>query len=172
MVRVRDSISSNFLWDQLQMKKLIFIIIALSSFAISKNYNTAIGIRGGNSTGVTFKHFISDKNALEGIISSRWRGVQIDALWESHRWDFSTKDLYWFFGGGAYIAFFDDYSDHPWRDDQDVNNLLGVSGITGLEYKLANYPFNFTLDWKPYLNVIGDLRFQAVDFSLSIRYTF
>jgi hypothetical protein len=157
------------------MKKII-ILFLFALAANAKDYNTGIGLRSPTSLGITFKHFISNTSALEGIISTRYDGVQFDGLYEVHRWDFTAvKELSWYFGGGAYMAFFDNLERHPWRDDwKDEEDffLLGISGIAGFEYVFANYPFNIGLDWKPYLNLIGDLRFQPIDFSLSIRYVF
>lgn len=154
------------------MKKIILIFLIISSLLFSKDYSTGIGARGGFSLGVTAKHFISDDTALEAVLSSRWRGIQIDGLWEKHNWDFNVDELSWYYGGGVYIAFFDDSNEHPWREDQDVDGLLGLNGLAGMEYAFPKYPFCISVDWKPYLNFIGGLRFIGDEFSLSIRYTF
>ncbi len=62
------------------MKKLMFAILLMAGLSLGQNavaqdYNTAIGLRAGNSSGVTVKHFMSDAVAFEGLIHSRWRGL-------------------------------------------------------------------------------------------------
>ena len=53
----------------------------LFSFGQAQDYNTGIGLRGGLSNGLTIKHFISSNTALEGIISTRWRGLELTGLY-------------------------------------------------------------------------------------------
>lgn len=67
------------------MKKIVSTIIIgiiLYSFCYTQDYNTGIGLRAGYSNGLTIKHFIGERNAVEGIISSRWQGFNITGLYE------------------------------------------------------------------------------------------
>ncbi|NLB27203.1 MAG: hypothetical protein GX820_10985, partial [Bacteroidales bacterium] len=66
------------------MKKLLFTIIVplfLILSAGAQDYNTGIGFRGGLSNGLTIKHFISYNSAIEGLLSTRWRGFHITGLY-------------------------------------------------------------------------------------------
>jgi hypothetical protein len=70
-----------------------------------------------------------------------------------------TPGLQWFFGGGAYVAFKGD-------------NVVGAMGIVGLDYTLQSVPINLSLDWKPELNLINNVNFQASAVALSVRFVF
>lgn len=78
------------------MKKLgLTVLFAVSLFFIgnAQDYNTGIGLRGGFTNGLTVKHFISEKAALEGILASRWSGFEITGLYEIHNRAFDTDRL-------------------------------------------------------------------------------
>ena len=48
------------------------------------SYKSALGLRGGFESGITFKHFISGDRALEFILSApyHYRGYRITGLYE------------------------------------------------------------------------------------------
>ncbi len=66
------------------MKNILFTLtlITTSLFSYSQDYTTGIGLRGGPSNGLTVKHFISQKAALEGILTTRWGGFGLTGLYE------------------------------------------------------------------------------------------
>ena len=69
------------------MRKIVltFILaISIVTLANSQDYKTGVGLRGGLSNGLTVKHFISEKSAIEGLLSTRWRGFDITGLYEIH----------------------------------------------------------------------------------------
>jgi hypothetical protein len=69
------------------MKKIILtfaLVIFLSAFASAQDYNTGVGLRLGFSNGLTIKHFVSQRSAFEGILSTRWRGFELTGLYEVH----------------------------------------------------------------------------------------
>ena len=59
---------------------LVMLIMTINLKA--QDYNTGIGLRGGLDYGITIKHFINKKNALEGIFTNRWRGYNFTGLYE------------------------------------------------------------------------------------------
>ena len=156
------------------MKKLmlgISLILLFSGVVKAQDYNTGIGLRGGFSSGLTVKHFISDDTAIEGILSSRWHGINITGLYEIHKKSFSINELSWYYGFGGHIGFWD--GDRVgWADDDDAYTVLGIDGILGLEYSFKEVPINLSLDWKPALNLIGYTGFWGDGGALSIRYIF
>lgn len=156
------------------MKKLGFTIL-LTLFAISfsnaQDYNTGIGVRGGLANGVTIKHFVSSNTAFEGIISSRWRGLQLTGLYEIHGRAFNTDRLNWYIGFGGHLGFWNgDYAN--WGEPGDSYTVVGVDGILGLEYNFTEVPINLSIDWKPAFNIIGYTGFWADGGAFSIRYIF
>ena len=149
------------------MKKYIFLIILFVSISVciqAQNYNSAIGVRLGPNTanitaGFTLKHFINENTALEAIIGVN-NGLGICGLYEKHFDIEAVKNLQWLAGFGGYVAF------------TGSNTAIGGAGIIGLDYKFEEIPLNVTLDWKPELNIISKVGFEASGIGLSARFTF
>ncbi len=69
------------------MKRILIIIGILFLFDYSvyaQDYTHALGIRGGLFNGFTYKQFISEFDAVELLATSRWRGLNLTALYERH----------------------------------------------------------------------------------------
>ncbi len=145
---------------------LLFLTVASTGMA-QDNYINAIGIRGGNPTGVTYKHFIGRYAVIEGIggISFSYNdpkklGFSITGLYEYHF--YLTEGLNLFAGGGISVG--------------GGKNLviLNADVIGGLEYTFYNFPLNLSIDYKPYYSPlnrdIGIKGFGLNEFGVSIRY--
>ncbi len=154
----------------LVMKKylLSFAVALLFSTIVfgqdESSYKNAIGVRLGSSvptvkSGITYKHFLANNNAIEGILSFG-DGTAICALYEVHKPINSVENLQWFIGAGGYVGF------------NNNNSNLGAAGIVGLDYKFAAIPLNLSLDWKPELNIISKVGFEASGVGFSARFTF
>ncbi len=156
------------------MRKLsLTILLAVCCFFIgnAQDYRTGVGVRGGFNSGITVKHFLSSSSAVEGIISSRWRGFQLTGLYEIHKVAFSTERLKWYVGFGGHVGFYDgSRTKHYWGDDGKSYTVVGVDGIIGIEYTFEEFPFNIGLDWKPAFNFIGHSGLWADGGAISIRY--
>lgn len=153
------------------MKKSLLLFITALSFSLvtkaqeqeqSGSYKDALGIRLGSTVpaiknGITYKHFIGN-NALEGILSFG-DGVGVCGLYEIHK-PLSTQNLQWLVGFGGYVGFTSSTSN------------VGAAGIIGLDYKFNQIPLNLTLDWKPELNIISKVGFEAAGIGFSARFTF
>ena len=141
---------------------LIVFIFFGSSRVLAQDYRFGIGVRLSNATptlnnSITGKYFITEKSAIEGLISFGSR-FGIGGLLEIYK-PFSVEGLKWFYGGGAYVGF------------EDGNTYLGPTGIIGLDYKFKDIPLNLSLDWKPELDIIPDINFVPDAFALSVRFT-
>ncbi len=158
----------------MNMKKIIGTLVIglmMCSFSNAQDYNTGIGLRVGYTNGITIKHFVSSKTALEGIISSRWRGVQITGLYE-YQSHFNNADrLNWFIGFGGHIGFWEGQY-VKWGDSGTNYTVVGLDGILGMEYNFREVPINIGIDWKPSFNVFGYSGFWGDGGALSIRYIF
>ncbi len=158
------------------MKRFGFtILLALGCFLFSnaQDYNTGIGLRGGFANGLTIKHFVGSQTAFEGIIASRWRGVELTLLYEIHGRAFQVERLNWYIGFGGHVGFWDgDNTSKYWGEPGTSYTVIGVDGILGLEYNFAEIPFNVSIDWKPAFNFIGYSGFWADGGALSVRYIF
>jgi hypothetical protein len=158
------------------MKKILItflIIICLNSISKAQDYNTGIGLRGGFYNGLTVKHFISTKTALEGLLISRWRGFELTGLFEVHNQLADAERLKWYIGFGAHVGFWNgDYTYSRWGVQGQNYTVVGIDGILGLEYSFREVPINIGLDWKPAFNFSGYYGFWADGAALSIRYIF
>ena len=153
------------------MKAFLLLAILTAGFFISASaqenvagpdYRLGLGVRLSNSTptlnnSVTAKYFVTDRSAVEGIISFGSR-FGIGGLLEIHK-PTNIDGLKWFYGGGAYIGF------------ENGDTYLGPTGILGIDYKFTNVPINLSLDWKPELDIIPDINFVPDAFALSVRFT-
>lgn len=148
-------------------------------------YTTAIGLRGGFTSGITLKHFIKSNAAMEFILGTRWHGLSISGLYELHKGNaFGVPELTWVYGIGARIGFYSGryYYNYSPGNCQDPNNpkcygywenrtltAIGLVGIGGLEYKFNEIPITVSLDLMPqfYFNHWGG---NFIDGSMSVRY--
>ncbi|MBI4930236.1 MAG: hypothetical protein HY841_05700 [Bacteroidetes bacterium] len=173
------------------MKRIFFISVLICFIdvlnIVAQEYKTGIGLRGGWTSGLSLKHFISDGKAVEGILSSgyRYRGWQITGLYEIHKPAFTKDDvegLFWLYGGGAHFGGGYRY-DHwhktggPWNQGyvHEHNYIaIGIDFIFGIEYKIPDIPFTIGADVKPFFDFVTDrdAPYGFWDSALSIRYVF
>ncbi len=148
------------------------ILIFLTSTTSAQKYNegssytTAVGIKFLDGAGISFKHFINDKAALEGIGFFGGGGVRITGLYEIHFDIESVDGLKWYVGPGAHVGIYN-----------KVNGLgggsfIGVDGVLGLDYKVKNAPLNLSLDWQPTFEFGLNRGFIGSWGGFGIRYTF
>ena len=154
--------------------RLIFVFlfsIIITTGVHAQDYINSIGLRGGLSQGITYKHFVTTTDAVDGILAMRWGGFSITGLYERHTPAFDVDYLYFFYGGGAHIGFWDGDA-NPWFDENRGYTVIGIDGVIGLEYVFREIPFNIALDWKPGFNLIGTTGFWGDELALSLRFIF
>ncbi|MFA9390653.1 MAG: hypothetical protein ACERKD_12645 [Prolixibacteraceae bacterium] len=154
------------------MKRVLAIaFVLITSVGFAQNYSTSAGLRGGLSNGLTIKHFIGDNTAVEGLLSSRWKGFDLTGLYEIHNEAFDVEGLQWYYGGGAHIGFWNG-KNVGWANDTENYSVIGIDGILGLEYTFSEFPLNVSVDWKPAFNIIGQTGLWGDGGALSLRYIF
>ncbi len=143
------------------------------------NYKTAIGLRGGESSGLSIKHF-TGKGAIEGIVSVWPNDLALFLLYEIHRPAFGVEGLNWYYGAGGHVAFYtrrrayyyDRYGNYWWYRGRRGFGL-GIDGIVGLEYKIPPIPLAISIDLKPFVEVNTDGNvYPALDPGIGIKLTF
>ena len=145
----------------------------------SSNYSTAIGFRGGETSGLTIKHFMGNQNALEGIVGLWYHGFSATLLYERHSQAFNASGLNWYYGLGGHGTV---YSSHRYyryhgrhrHDHYHAGSVgVGVDGIFGLEDKIPKAPIALSIDVKPYVEVIssGGI-WTSLDPGVGIKVTF
>lgn len=136
------------------MKKLVLLsVFALCAIPLfSQSYSSAVGLRLGSPIAVTYKTFINETTALEGIIGfasfdSFVNYTNIRAAYLIHEDIGSMDNFQWYYGGGAGIFLWNYKS--SFVGVQDGNTGIGLSGYIGLEYTFPDTPVSLSLDWAP-----------------------
>lgn len=160
------------------MKKLVVIAILLNGtlgFAQSGSYKTAIGLRAGETSGLTIKQFIGGNTALEGIIGIWSHGFSGTLLFEKYAAT-GAEGLNIYYGGGGHVAFETAY--HNWyyyKKDRYYEYRhgymgLGIDGVVGIEYKIPPVPIAISVDLKPFVEVTtGGSVWMSLDPGLGIK---
>jgi hypothetical protein len=140
-------------------------------------YQNGIGVRLGSQSGLSYKHFLHEANALEVLLTTHYdqKGLLGTILYEWHRNAFDAKNLLWFYGGGAHAGTYKYKDYYSVSDDRYKKDgyfpVVGIDVILGLEYKIPSLPLAISADFKPSIHVIGG-KTGAVDGALTLRYVF
>ena len=150
--------------------KLLGLMIALSVILLipwqgdlqAQPYNHSVGIRAGYSSGISYKGFrLHRMSAFEVDFLYNKHGFNLGGLYEYHLEPFKKNTrTFIYLGGGAFGG------------DWDEQFSLGVAAVAVIEYTLRDLPLNFSLDWKPMLNIYAVFEPDLLDFGVSIRYRF
>ncbi len=163
---------------------LLFLLLPVCLFA--QDYERAAGVRLGHTSGISYKKFIVDNEAVEMIISGRKSGTQFTALYEFHKpmeVAFEEDNFHFYYGIGAHLGFerFNDLNKVLVNDDpvefefEDKSYFtMGLDIIAGVEYRYLSVPMTIAFEVKPYFNFIG-MRYTNSKFwdaGFSIKYIF
>lgn len=149
---------------------LVYCATGLAQGKVSNGYEQALGLKFYPG-GVTYKKFVKNNSAIEGI-GYLWKyGFRITGLYEFHNTIDDIGGLKWYAGLGAHLGFWNDdwKKEYPARDN---GAAIGVDGVLGLDYKIPSAPINLSLDWQPSFNLIGYNYTEAGWGGLAIRFTF
>ena len=155
------------------MKKTIAFLLVLMVFtfaAYSQSYKSAIGLRAGDPSGVTFKTFVSSTNAFELVAGSGYYGDNL-TITGYYQWQNPTKwtpGLDWYIGPGVHTGFWNSH----YKDEYNSTVVIGIDGIFGLEYTLDDVPLNFAIGVGPTLNFTGGPAWYYYNGGISVRFVF
>ncbi len=156
------------------MKRIFLLTVLVAMLTVTsagQDYKTSLGLRAGLPYGLTVKHFLNKKNAVEGILASSYGGFVITGLYENEHWTGEYPGLNWFWGVGAHAGFWD-AGRNPNVNETYVGSIVGADAIVGLEYTFDEIPLNLSLDLLPTFNLIGYTGWGGINGGLSIRYVF
>ncbi len=151
---------------------LSFLLIALlfSTPVFSQRYKTAAGVRFDNGFNLTAQQYITNGWTVEGIlhtplVSTKDLGVTLLAE-KHHKILFRGINFY----SGAGVHYYWQQSSAREAATEVHDNVMGISGIAGLEASLGR--INLAVDWKPELHLSGDQArpFEWNGASISLRY--
>ncbi len=131
--------------------------------ASAQDYKNSIGLRLGSGyydiAAVSFKTFISEPAALEfnlGIRphkydSYKWTNVALSGAYQHHFPIGKIDGFKWYVGGGVTLSnTFSDYDDYS-------GFSVGLFPTGGVDYKLKNAPFAFSVDLRPTFHIVEGL---------------
>src|SRR4051812_17735738 len=84
---------------------LVFISTS-SAQSMGRTYKTALGIKVLDGAGISLKHFLNDRDALEGVAFFWSHGTRITGLYELHFDIDGAPGLKWYIGPGAHIGLY------------------------------------------------------------------
>lgn len=147
---------------------LLFILL-FSAPTFAQRYKTAAGIRFDNGLNLTAQQYITNGWTVEGILHTPFvatKDLGITVLAEKHR-KILFRGTNFYTGVGAHYYW---QQNSVRESDQVHDNVMGLSGIAGLEVSLGR--INLAVDWKPELHLSGDQShpFEWNGASVSVRY--
>ncbi len=163
-------------------KIFILILIVVNLSASAQFSGKEVGIRGGITSGFTFRQYLEDNFSYEGLLSFRQDGLQFTLLRQIHQktlFDISDN-LYLVFGYGSHAGFFyaSDYKlfiNIPvFYPERRFSPVAGIDGYGALEYRVSSFPLTFAIDYKPFFEVSAYQFFKISiwDMAFAVKYRF
>jgi hypothetical protein len=159
----------------------IIIFLLASSGAFAQYYPFEIGLRGGYSSGITFRVNIEDNLSYEAQAIYRDQGGIFSMIRQKHVEMGMDRHGNWKFiyGMGAHAGFyFTDSYRIFWKEIYYGQNLftpvVGVDGYIGIDYSLESIPMSFGASFQPYMELSLRQIFgiNLWDFGVHVRYKF
>ena len=153
---------------------LLSLLFALSLQSLGQRgmLENALGIRLGLGNGVTYQHFATNRIALEAMAFQRYGAFNVTILVEAHEKLFDVKGFRYFYGAGGHVWAYNQKSVLQENNLSENSIALGVDAIVGIAYYLRSFPIQFSVDWKPAMNLKGSNYIEWDSGGLSVRYRF
>lgn len=143
----------------------IFLLISYTQELHAQDYSQALGVRFGSTKGITYKNFVGDAQAIEGMLVYHKEGFRAIGLIEQHFFLGRRSNTSLYIGAGAYggvIALLDEF---PGK-----TNVAGLTAIFGFEYTFPQSDLIFALDVNPAFELIQKSGLSANQAAVSLRY--
>jgi hypothetical protein len=146
-----------------------------------QNITRSAGLRFGQTTGFTYRQYIDDQSAFQGLLSFRRDGIQVTGLKQQFRQHYLeySENLYISWGYGGHIGFFYDDSFEYGKTEYHYPSsrfspVFGVDAYGGIEYRIKEIPIVVGLDFKPFfeLSTVRFFEFSFWDFGFNLQYEF
>ena len=164
------------------MKHYIITALLLFSIQVSgQDFMRSAGIRGGLTSGISYRGYLNPELAYEGLLSFRGSGLQFTilrqhfepALWHIDDWFFVT------YGYGGHLGFTNSHTHkHLYKTihypDKKFSPLLGLDAYLGIEYHFPSIPVQIGLDYKPFfeMSLYQYFSMSAWDVAITMKYKF
>jgi len=167
------------------MKRIIFfltVLIGTVNFLSAQESQREAGIRGGITSGITYRHYLEHNFSYEGLLSFRQNGLQFTLLRQVHEQTlFDVADNFFLvYGYGAHAGYFfaSDYkmfiNNRVYYHERRFSPVAGIDGYAALEYRLSSFPVSIALDFKPFFEVSAYQFFNISiwDMAFAFKYRF
>lgn len=164
------------------MKKVLVLtalVLGLNTYA--QDYKNSIGIRLGSGyydlVSASYKTFITKPGALEFNLGFKpsshynydWTSVSVSGAYQHHFPIGNIDGFKWYVGGGLVAS--NSFSDY----DNYSGFSLGIFPTGGVDFKLKNAPFAFSVDVRPTVHVVEGFTYYNnfyLNGGVTARYTF
>lgn len=149
------------------MKKLLLtllLVVTTSTFSQDKGFG--LGVILGEPTGISFKGWTSENNAIDGGVAwsftHRTTALHLHADYLWHLFDVikSEENIPMYYGVGGRVKL-----------GNNDNNRLGVRGVVGINYLMRKVPLDFFIEIAPILDLIQSTEF-SINGGIGARYFF
>lgn len=163
---------------------ILFLIIFSGTQLQSQDVRTSLGLRGGGTSGITFKYIDADDTGFELIAGWREGGFRLTGLLQKYKPIATNKvpNLYLVTGFGAHAGYihYDAYNNYYHEDYYyyryytKTKPVIGIDAMAAVEYHFESVPIQFSIDYKPYIEFFGrkTFRMDLWDLGFSLRYMF
>ena len=159
----------------------IILLVTLSTSAFGQYYPREFGIRGGYTSGFTFRVNLDEEISYEGQLGYRDNGAIFAVIRQKHQqfamdrygnWDFV-------YGFGPHVGFYITSSYRIFFREiyfgrEIFTPVFGFNGYMGIEYNLVNLPVSFGMNFQPHMEISLKQLFgiNLWDFGFNVRYRF
>ena len=164
------------------IKKLVIILfLVYLPFVKAQNFTQAVGLRGGLTSGITYRIHVNEELAHEFMLklnANELNVVVLRVFYQENAFGYSPK-LVLFKGYGAHAGY--KYRDQYNAFFRDIHlerkmfyPVLGFDAYLGLEYRIEEFPVIFGLDCKPFFEFSPKqiYRLYLPDIAFTIKYRF
>ena len=140
----------------------VALIFAATARANAQDYSTAVGVNLGPAMGISAKHFISARSAIEAGFSYNIGAdaPMVAAVYQYHIPLASQFNLY--VGGGINIGAI--------RVDRNSEFAFGLDPTIGFEYAFPSAPIAIAIDYKPAINLNCATLWDEVAFKVRFKF--
>ena len=164
------------------MKSLfpLLLMTIIVSHTEAQNITRNIGLRGGQTAGITFRKYFDEDNALESILSFRLNGIQLTGLKQFIKPKFEEYSdrifMVWGYGGHVGTTYSNswDFAARSYYGNKRFSPVAGIDAFIGLEYRIKEIPLVVGLDYKPFfeLSLSRFFSLNPWDLGFSLKYAF
>jgi hypothetical protein len=167
------------------MKKFLLSMV-LTTLIVSlqaQGFSREAGVRGGLTSGFTYRVFLDDYLSYESILSFRQSGMQLTLLRQIHEHGSMVElgnNFHVLYGFGGHLGFFftDKYRpfgiNELYYPQKKFSPVFGADANVAVEYRMDSYPLVFGLDYKPFFEFSFHefFKIRLWDLAFTIKYRF